>query len=68
MPQISIIKKSDIQEAHRFDAEFFKPELLKIRIQLEKNNSQNLINFLNGNPQYGTTPQDGIFEKQGLIL
>jgi len=29
MPQISIIKKSDIQEAHRFDAEYFKPEYLK---------------------------------------
>ena len=30
MPQISIIKKSDIQEAHRFDAECFKSEYLEI--------------------------------------
>ena len=29
MPQISIIKKSDIQEARRFDAEFFKPEYVR---------------------------------------
>ena len=30
MSQISIIKKSDIQEARRFDAEVFKPEYLEI--------------------------------------
>ena len=29
MAQISIIKKSDISEAHRFDAEYFKPEYLQ---------------------------------------
>jgi len=29
MPQISIIKKSNIQEARRFDAEFFKSEYLE---------------------------------------
>ena len=28
--QISIIKKSDVQEARRLDAEFFKPEYLEI--------------------------------------
>ena len=36
MPQISIIKKSDIQEARRFDAEFFKPEYLEIEERLKK--------------------------------
>lgn len=30
MPQISQIKYKDIREAHRYDAEFFKPEYLKI--------------------------------------
>ncbi|MBU3924608.1 restriction endonuclease subunit S [Patescibacteria group bacterium] len=35
MSQISIIKKSDIQEARRFDAEFFKPEYLDIEEKLE---------------------------------
>ncbi|MCK4525195.1 MAG: hypothetical protein KAU07_02050 [Candidatus Andersenbacteria bacterium] len=43
MPQISIIKKSDIQEARRFDAEFFKPEI----INLLKNDSLYFLNFGN---------------------
>ncbi len=37
MPQISIIKKSDIQEVHRFDAEFFKPEYLEIEKKIRDN-------------------------------
>ena len=36
MPQISIIKKSDIQEARRFDAEYFKPEYLEIEKEAGK--------------------------------
>ena len=36
MPQISIIKKSDILEARRFDAEYFKPEYLQEERLLEK--------------------------------
>ncbi len=32
--QISIIKKSDIQEARRFDAEYFNSEYLKNEINL----------------------------------
>ena len=36
MSQISIIKKSDIQEARRFDAEFFKPEYLEIEKKIKK--------------------------------
>jgi len=36
MPQISIIKKSDIQEARRFDTEFFKPEYLENEKNMEK--------------------------------
>ncbi|MCK4744988.1 restriction endonuclease subunit S, partial [Candidatus Parcubacteria bacterium] len=35
MPQISIIKKSDVQEARRFDAEFFKLEYLEIEEKLD---------------------------------
>jgi len=34
--QISIIKKSDIQEARRFDAEFFKPEYLNLFKNVKK--------------------------------
>ena len=39
MPQISIIKKSDILKARRFDAEYFKPEYLEIERKLKKINS-----------------------------
>ena len=35
MPQISIIKKSDVQEARRFDVEFFKPGYLEIEKKLK---------------------------------
>ncbi len=31
MSQISIIKKSNVQEARRFDAEFFRSEYLRIK-------------------------------------
>ncbi len=46
MPQISIIKKSDIQEASRFDAEFFKPEYLEIEEKLRKINNNLLDNLI----------------------
>ena len=46
MPQISIIKKSDIQEARRFDAEFFKPEYLEIEKKLKKINNNLLDNLI----------------------
>ena len=36
MSQISIIKKSEIEKAKRFDAEYFKPEYLEIEKRLEK--------------------------------
>ncbi len=36
MAQISIIKKSDISEARRFDAEYFKPEYLEIKGSLNR--------------------------------
>lgn len=45
MSQISIIKKSDIQEARRFDAEFFKLEYLEIEEKL-KNINNNLLDNL----------------------
>ena len=45
MAQISIIKYSDIREAHRFDAEFFKPEYLEIEKKLKPINTDYLINL-----------------------
>ncbi len=38
MPQISIVKLSDIQKAKRFDAEYFKPEYLEIERKLNNQN------------------------------
>ena len=29
MPQISYIKYADVKEAHRYDAEYFRPEYTK---------------------------------------
>ncbi|MEA2092415.1 MAG: hypothetical protein U9P61_00315 [Patescibacteria group bacterium] len=52
MPQISIIKKSDIQEARRFDAEFFKPEYLEIERKLENTNHDYLYNLADDNLLY----------------
>ena len=46
MPQISIIKKSDIQEARRFDAEFFKPEYLETLSLIKKTNFKPLSFFI----------------------
>ena len=42
MPQISIIKKSDIQKARRFDAEFFKPEYLEIEKKISSIDNKKL--------------------------
>ncbi len=36
MPKISFIKYKDILEAHRYDAEFFKPEYLEIEKKIAK--------------------------------
>ncbi|TRZ81433.1 hypothetical protein D4R86_02530 [bacterium] len=49
MPQISIIKKSDIQEARRFDAEYFKPEYLEIEKKLENTDHDYLYNLAENN-------------------
>ena len=44
MAQISIIQHKDILEAHRFDAEYFKPEYLRRITNLNKLNSDELNN------------------------
>lgn len=42
MPQISIIQKTDILEAGRFDAEYFKPEYLDYLKVIKKNTTKPL--------------------------
>lgn len=45
MPQISLIKYSDIKQARRYDSEYFKPEYLIIEKNLKKLNSIFLENY-----------------------
>jgi len=47
MPQISKIKYSDVLEARRYDAEYFKPEYLKDDNALEKIGYYNLSSISN---------------------
>ena len=49
MPPISIIKKSDMDQAKRFDAEYFKPEYLEIEKKLTSLDSIPLKNLLGNN-------------------
>jgi len=49
MAQISTIQLSDIKNAHRFDAEYFKPEYLEIERNLNIKNSLELEKLLQKN-------------------
>jgi len=65
MSQISIIKKSEVQKARRFDAEFFKPEYLEIEKKLRNIKSEKFKNHLleiTG----GATPLGANYYKQGI--
>lgn len=46
MAQISIIQKSNINQAGRFDAEYFKPEYLEVEKILSKNKTKPLSFFI----------------------
>ncbi len=66
MAQISIIKKSDILEAHRFDAEYFKPEYLKLEKNIKNNayfNFENCIKVLTDGKHGGVT-----FTSSGVLF
>ncbi len=45
MPQISTIRYSDILEARRFDADFFKPKYLKINNKIKSIKTEPLLNL-----------------------
>jgi type I restriction enzyme S subunit len=57
MPQISIVKLSEVEKDGRFDAEFYKPEYLKIY-----NNLNKLKLSILGNVAFITDGQHGYFE------
>jgi len=57
MAQISIIKKSDILEARRFDAEYFKPEYLEIErniLRVKHKPIEKIISILTDNHANGS--------------
>jgi len=56
MAQISIIKYLDVLEAHRFDAEYFKPANVKLKKFYSKLQSKPLIDFLEDRIMTGHTP------------
>ena len=61
----SIVYRSEVGRANRFDADYFKPEYLEIERKLERAN-YNFLGNLSEEPKYGTTPKGGIFEKEGI--
>ena len=66
MPQISIIRYSDIKEAHRFDAEYFKPEYLEIEEVLTNYQKLNELseNIVCG--PFGSTILDSTYTNIGI--
>ncbi len=60
----SIIKKSQLEGAHRLDAEYYQPEYLDIVKKLK--GFQNIYIGQIGKVVYGTTPAGGFFEKKGV--
>ncbi len=53
MPQISTIKYSDILEARRLDAEFFKPEYLEIERKIKEQKYKSVFDLAGENINYG---------------
>ena len=62
--QYSIIQKSQLEGAHRLDAEYYQPEYLQLNQRLQSQNSKTLGEI--GKIAYGTTPKGGVFEKSGI--
>ena len=65
MPQISIVKLSDVQKAKRFDSEYFKPEYLEIERKLRGVGSQyfgDVLMRITG----GATPLGAEYSRKGI--
>ena len=60
----SIIKKTQLEGAHRLDAEYYQPEYLDIVKKLK--GFQNIYIGQISKVVYGTTPTGGFFEKKGV--
>jgi hypothetical protein len=70
MAQISYIKYTDILEARRYDAEYFKPEYLEIAKKLQKLDSISFENLL-GNKNvfsgpFGSTLKSESYQNYGI--
>jgi restriction endonuclease S subunit len=70
MAQISLIKKSDIENAERFDAEYFKPEYLRIENTIKRLKFSTIKNILGGNNvfsgPFGSTLKSSSYQKSGI--
>lgn len=60
----SIINKSQLEGAHRLDAEYYQPEYLELISKIKSQKSKFLSEI--GEIVYGTTPEGGIFEEKGI--
>jgi len=56
MPQISYIKYADVKEAHRYDAEYFRPEYTKNDEIISKKKWERCINMVERDITKGETP------------
>ncbi len=60
----SIIQKSQLEGAHRLDAEYYQPEFLENEKIIKK--SKFLVLGDISSIAYGTTPTEGVFENEGI--
>jgi restriction endonuclease S subunit len=64
MAVFNTIKLSELEGAKRIDAEFYQPEYLEILKILNKYPTKSIGEI--GEVAYGTTPEGGIFEQEGI--
>lgn len=64
MAVVSIVKFSELEGAKRIDAEYYQPEYLEILKILNKYQTKSIGEI--GKVAYGTTPEGGIFEQEGI--
>jgi len=64
--EYSIVNVSKLEGELRLDAEYYDPYYLKIEEKIKSKNWLPIQNLLVEKPQYGSTPEGGVFEKSGI--
>lgn len=64
--QYSIIQKTQLEGAHRLDAEYYQPEYLILDTKLKSQKSKLFKDI--SEIVYGTTPSGGVFEENGIFF